>query len=223
MRRVTATILALGFLLGMRHATDPDHVIAVSTIIARHRTVAAGVVVGALWGLGHSLTIVAVGAVLVAFRIVVPPALGLTMELGVAVMLVILGVSNVVPPRTGERLDQRLDRVARYPVFRPIVIGLVHGLAGSATIVLLVMTAISDPRAAVAYLVLFGLGTIVGMTLVTLAVAAPLTFAAARLPRLQRQLRTASGMLSVAFGLFLAYHVGFVNGLFTGQAGWTAR
>ena len=223
MRRVTATIIALGFLLGMRHATDPDHVIAVSTIIARHRTVTGGVLVGALWGLGHSLTVIVVGGALIAFRIVIPPALGLTMELTVAVMLVVLGLSNLPRPRGGEELGVRLGGLARYPMLRPIAVGLVHGLAGSAAIVLLVATVIVDARAAIAYLVLFGAGTIVGMTLVTLAVAAPLTFAAARLPHLQRHLRMASGVVSVAFGLFLVYDVGFVNGLFTGQATWMPR
>ena len=70
MRGVTATIIALGFLLGMRHALDPDHVIAVGTIVTRHRTVGAGVVVGALWGLGHSLTIIIVGGAIIGFRVV---------------------------------------------------------------------------------------------------------------------------------------------------------
>src|SRR5205814_303515 len=215
------SIIALGFFLGMRHATDPDHVIAVSTIVTRYRTLAAGLVIGAVWGLGHSLTIVAAGGAIIIFRLVIPPALGLTVEMTVAVMLVGLGawnIAGVVAQRRrhgpgehgadGHREDQRpqawLDRhlggVGLYPVVRPLVVGLVHGLAGSATVALLVLTIIGDPRWAVAYLVLFGLGTIVGMTLITLVIAAPLTFAVARMRSVQPHLRMASGVLSVAFG-----------------------
>ena len=223
MRGVTATIIALGFLLGMRHALDPDHVIAVGTIVTRHRTLGAGVVVGALWGLGHSLTIIIVGGAIIGFRVVIPPALAGVLELAVAVMLVVLGLGNLTAPRTRRDVDARLSALARYPFVRPIAVGLVHGLAGSAAIVLLVLTVIGNAHTAVAYLVLFGVGTIVGMTLVTLVVAAPLTFAFARLPRLHGHLRLASGMVSLGFGLFLVYHLGVEGGLFTSAAAWIAR
>src|SRR6266498_4744170 len=89
------SLIALGFFLGMRHATDPDHVIAVSTIVTRQRTLRGGVLVGGLWGLGHTLTIVVVGGAIIVFSIAVPPALGLTMEMTVALMLVVLGLWNL--------------------------------------------------------------------------------------------------------------------------------
>src|SRR3989442_10653772 len=93
---VTAlSLIALGFFLGMRHATDADHVIAISTIVTRQRTVRGGVLIGGLWGLGHTLTIILVGGAIIVFSVVIPPALGLTMEMTVALMLVVLGLWNL--------------------------------------------------------------------------------------------------------------------------------
>ena len=89
------TIVAIGFFLGMRHATDPDHVIAVSTIVSREHSVKRSALIGAAWGIGHTLTILAVGGAIVLFRITLPPRVGLAMELAVAVMLIVLGVKNL--------------------------------------------------------------------------------------------------------------------------------
>jgi ABC-type nickel/cobalt efflux system permease component RcnA len=260
------SLIALGFFLGMRHATDPDHVIAVSTIVTRQRTLVGGVLIGGLWGLGHTLTIIVVGGAIIVFSVVIPPALGLTMEMSVALMLVVLGLWNLTgilqqirnqvvgsaeihahvhrhgdyvhshghghgPQDHGHREDQtpqaRLDRLfgglGLYQLLRPLVVGLVHGLAGSAAVALLVLTTIGNPRWAMAYLVLFGIGTIVGMMLITLIIAAPMAYASRRLTYVERHLRLASGLLSLGFGLFLVYQIGFVNGLFTGHATWTPK
>jgi high-affinity nickel-transport protein len=258
MRRVTTALAltALGFFLGMRHATDADHVIAVSTIVARERTLRGGVVIGILWGLGHTLTILVVGSAIILFSVVIPPAVGLTMEMTVALMLVVLGLWNLAgvvqsartqvghghrhahahqhgdyvhhhrhghgPDEHGHREDQTpqawLDRhfggLGLYQLVRPLIIGVVHGLAGSAAIALLVLATIGEPRWALAYLVLFGLGTIVGMTFVTLLVAAPMTYASRRLRHAERHLRLASGLLSLGFGLVLIYQIGVTGGLF---------
>ena len=205
MRRVIATVLALGFLLGMRHATDPDHVVAVSTIVTRQRTLRDGVWMGAAWGLGHTVTIILVGGAIVTFRLVIPPALELTMEMTVGLMLIVLGVWNItsVVQRAREALG----------VLRPLVVGLVHGLAGSAGVALLVLTTIGDPRWALAYLMVFGVGTIVGMMLITLVIAAPVMAASRRLANVAGHLRVASGLLSLGFGLLLVYRIGFVSGL----------
>lgn len=207
-----AAVLLAGFLLGMRHATDPDHVVAVSTIVTRFRSVARAAGVGALWGIGHTATILIVGGAIILFEITIPPRLGLAMELAVAAMLIVLGVVNLLgrPPA---------DDAAFAPA-KPVTIGFVHGLAGSAAVALLVLTAIGDPGWSLAYLVVFGAGTVGGMMLVTAALALPLRIGATRIGGFQRHLRLATGAASVAFGLFIVHQIGVADGLFTENPTW---
>src|SRR5271168_372241 len=89
------SIIALGFFLGMRHATDPDHVIAVTTIVSRQRSIRQAALIGVLWGIGHTITILAVGSAIILFGLVIPPRVGLTMELSVGLMLILLGILNL--------------------------------------------------------------------------------------------------------------------------------
>ena len=121
------------------------------------------------------------------------------------------------------RLDRWLGGLGLYQAARPVVVGLIHGLAGSAAVALLVLPTIRQPLWAVAYLLVFGLGTIAGMGLVTLAVALPFTLAAGRSAAFHRALATASGLLSLAFGLFLAYQIGVVDGLFGADPRWSPK
>ncbi|MEO7822264.1 MAG: high-affinity nickel-transport family protein, partial [Gemmatimonadaceae bacterium] len=161
----------------MRHATDPDHVIAVTTIVTSERSLARAARIGALWGLGHSLTILLVGGAIIVFKLAFSLRLGLSMELTVAVMLILLGVLNL--------MNVNARPVPVSPA-RPVLIGVVHGLAGSAGAAILIVPLIDDPRFAALYLVVFGLGTIAGMSLVTLAIALPALAAGAPTARVQR-------------------------------------
>lgn len=201
-------------LLGMRHATDPDHIVAVTTIVTRERSLSRATGIGALWGIGHTMTILVVGGAIILFELAFTPRLGLSLEFAVACMLVVLGALNLFDVR---------PRASRWTDMRPLFVGIVHGLAGSAAATLLILPLIRDVRWALLYLVVFGIGTIVGMALVTLAVAAPAAYAAARVQRLQRGLRLASGAISLAFGVFLVYRIGVVDGLFTSAPRWTPR
>jgi high-affinity nickel permease len=260
-------ILAIGFFLGMRHATDPDHVIAVSTIVSRERSIAKAAFIGVLWGLGHTLTILAVGAAIILFGLAIPARVGLTMEFCVGLMLILLGVLNLTgtmkwmsekfspahPPVAGEHahihehgaklhfhwhshapqsdhhgdslapspaLERSFAGLGVYQSLRPLFVGIVHGLAGSAAVALLVLSAIREPKWAVGYLLVFGLGTIAGMMLITTIIALPFSFAGYRFAWLNRSLITGSGILSLAFGLFVCYQIGFVDGLFTAHPTW---
>lgn len=221
MLALLAVTLLTSFLLGMRHATDPDHVVAVTTIVTRERSAARAAGVGALWGLGHTVTILVVGGAIVLFKLSITPRVGLSMEFAVALMLVALGVFNLVGGvrGAGGAMAGR-PRPASLP---PLLVGTVHGLAGSGAATLLVMSLIPDPRWAVGALLLFSLGTILGMAAVTFAIALPAAFAGHRVLRLQRSLRVASGVVSACFGLYLAHRVGFVDGLFTAHPQWTPR
>ena len=199
----------------MRHATDADHVVAVTTIVTRQRSLVRAAAIGALWGLGHTLTLLAVGGAMIVLGLVMPPWLGLTLELVVAVMLVVLGVASVVG---GKRSERMIDSSAR-----PLVVGTIHGMAGSAAFTLLALPLIATPLLAAGYLVLFGIGTIAGMVVVTLAIALPSLYAAHRIDGARQLLRYAAGFTSIALGLYLAHQVGFGNGLFTGHPVWTPK
>jgi len=223
-------VLALGFFLGMRHATDPDHVVAVTTLVARHRSARRAAMIGAAWGTGHTITIVTVGGAILLLGWVIPPRVGLSLELSVAAMLVVLGAANLVSALRGARraaapagagpADERIAP-GRGGFLRPFLIGLVHGLAGSAAVALLVLAAIGDPRWGVFYLLIFGAGTILGMTLITLAIAFPFRFAEGRLPGMERRIRLATGVVSVALGLFVAWQVAVGGELFGAAPVWT--
>jgi len=268
------SIIALGFFLGMRHATDPDHVIAVTTIVARYRKISHAALIGAFWGVGHTLTILLVGSGIILFGWVIPARVGLSMEFSVGLMLILLGILNLTgmfqwitgtfssdsaagglqhgaahshPHSHGDYvhshphhhepeahphsssqtplgwLDRHLGQLGFYQVVRPLVVGLVHGLAGSAAVALLVLTTIGNPKWAIAYLLVFGVGTIAGMMLITGAMVLPFAYADKRFSHLNRSLRIASGLISIAFGLFLVYEIGFVNGLFATHPHWTPR
>jgi high-affinity nickel permease len=224
-------ILVLGFFLGMRHATDSDHVVAVTTIVSRERTPLAALWIGALWGLGHTATILVVGGSIVLFGWVIPPRLGLSMEMSVAVMLIVLGVMNLSGALQGiqraahpHRHEGEPDAVAahvhvRGPL-RPLVIGVVHGLAGSAAVALLVLATIKSAGMALLYLVVFGVGTVAGMALLTLAMSLPITVLSRRFGNFEQQLARVTGLLSIAFGLFLAYQIGIEGGLLFGTPNW---
>lgn len=253
--------MVLGLFLGMRHATDPDHVIAVTTIVSRERTIVHAAMVGALWGVGHTITIVLIGSAMVLLKLTIPPALGLTMELAVAFMLILLGALNLtglmgrgiewlasrgyIPgahmhvifgrvvlhghddyggdDAVLRRLPAWFRRLGLFHIVRPLAVGVVHGVAGSAAVTLLVLATITQPGWAMSYLLVFGLGTIFGMMLITAALAIPFAYTLNRFVRLNQGLIIASGVLSVSFGLFLCYQIAISDGLLTGQPAWTPR
>ena len=223
-------VLLLGFVLGMRHATDADHVVAVTTIVSQQRSVRAAGLIGAVWGVGHTLTLVLAGGAIILFSIVIPPRLGLSMEFSVAFMLVLLGVINL--PGAMKRIEEiahaHPDAAAKprpelgsLQLARSLAIGVVHGLAGSAAVALLVLTTIRDPRWALICLLLFGGGTILGMMLLTSLIALPFALAAERFAEVSRRMVQVTSLVSIGLGLFLAYKIGIADGLFSATPHWT--
>lgn len=262
--------VGVGFVLGVRHATDPDHVIAVSTIVSRQRSIRQAGLIGVLWGVGHTITIFCVGAAIILFNLAIPPRIGLTMELAVGLMLILLGILNLTGimqrfshrytpahghsdhgsvihthphehngivhehihghgPSIHMHLDRKprgpfqntLQRLGLYQFIRPLAVGLVHGLAGSAAVALLVLAEIRDPRWAILYLLVFGIGTIAGMMLITMIIGAPFAYTQKRFAPFHRGLGFASGLLSLAFGLFITFKIAITDGLFAPHPRWT--
>ena len=236
----------LGFVLGLQHATDPDHLVAVATILTRERRFAAGALVGVLWGLGHTATLALAGVLIIGLRLTISAEISSGLELLVAAMLILLGALRLrdaasgldaVPPthlvadhdhghveavhshphthgpdvhahphvHPSRRLLAALgDPRGRLPL-RALAVGAVHGVAGSAAVSLLVLATFSSAWGAAAYLAVFGLGTIAGMTVLTAAMAYPVTLAL-RFHRARRALAICAGLGSIAFGLAYGLH-----------------
>jgi high-affinity nickel-transport protein len=244
-----ASAVTLGFVLGLQHATDPDHLVAVATIVTRERRFADGAVIGLLWGLGHTLTLAVAGGLVVALNLAIRPEVSRGLEQVVAAMIVLLGALRLREALRGiravphghlladhEHADEHgclrdggavhshahahAGGVHAHPHVHPsrrllatlsgssgraraLVVGAVHGLAGTAAVSLLVLTTLTSPIDAAAYLIVFGLGTIAGMTVLTAAMAWPLALAL-RFRRAHRALSAVTGVGSIAFGLWHA-------------------
>jgi hypothetical protein len=161
-----------------------------------------------------------VGGTIILFSVAVPPRLGLSLEFAVGIVLTVVGVLNVASPRGQAYGGTEGGRSPSLPAF---LVGLVHGLAGSAAIALLVLATVRDPVAGLIYLVVFGLGTILGMMLVTLSFAMPVAFFAGRVEWSGARLRLATGVVSMALGVYVMIHIGWVDGLFGPTPHWTPR
>lgn len=233
--------LVLGILLGSKHSLDPDHVVAVSTIVSEYKNPLRSFWVGISWGLGHTTTLLIIGIVIIALRLTIPERMALLFEFAVGVMLVGLGIQVIYSFRKKkvhqhahgheEEAHHHFHSHSKSPEHVPehhnthgigkpflrrksYVIGLVHGLAGSAALTLLVLASIESPIAGLAYILLFGLGSVLSMGIMTVIIGLPFVMSAGRLPNLNRTIQFAVGSLSILFGGFLMYQIGFVDGLF---------
>jgi high-affinity nickel permease len=222
------SILGLGFVLGLKHATDADHLIAVSTIVSERKGFWNSSIVGILWGLGHSASLLIVALAVVSFNVRLPDTIAIWMELAVAAMLVVLG-ANVLWKLGGgatlhahehfhdekrhihlhihspgkETVHDHVSPVGKKPFF----VGMVHGLAGSAALMLVALATISSRALALLYIAIFGIGSIGGMFIMSALIGLPFAFASQH-ERLNTIIRASAGALSVCFGLFYAWDIG---------------
>ena len=226
-------LLSLGFVLGLRHALDVDHLAAVSTLVSARRSVFGASIVGAVWGLGHTTSLLLASIGVIALHAQIPASLARGLEFCVALMLVGLGANLLRTLRRGGHIHlhpHTHDGHAHvHPHLhepgsedshqhsgvgsRPFLVGLVHGLAGSAGLMLVVLATIPSPALALAYVAVFGVGSIGGMMAMSSLLGVPLALAAERFTRVERVLKTGAALASIGIGVALAWSLGMDAGL----------
>jgi len=203
-------MLLLGVGLGLRHATDADHVVVVTALVQREPGIWRAARVAVLWGLGHSAAFFGLGLLIVLADVRIPATFDRGMDLLVALMLVGFGVWHLARSRS-----ERTEVTARKGVScdsRPVLIGVVHGLAGSTAIALLAITTIPSPTLAVLYLALFALGTVLGMVALTLVMSQPISWSMRRQGFLRQGITVLAALLSVGLGAAILGRTAFSAG-----------
>ena len=219
-------LLGLGFLLGLKHAVEADHLAAVSTIVADGKNILGSAIVGGFWGVGHTITLLLIGALVIFFKFTISGTLETKLEAVVGVMLVILGVNTLRKLRKKEKIhvhtheheghkhthihtheDEKKETTHHFSKLSPrsMIIGMVHGIAGSAALMLLIVPTIDTAGLAMLYILVFGIGSIGGMILMSLLIGLPMHFTAGRFQALNRILVGVAGMLSFGLGVFIVY------------------
>jgi len=226
--------LGLGLLLGLKHAFDSDHLIAVSTIVTRERSPWRSLWIGLCWGIGHTFTLLVVGLLVLGLKTEIPPLLGLSLECLVGLVLIGLGLTTLYDCwRKRIHVHRHVHAGASHTHFhthaqssahqhahavrlglKPVLLGMVHGLAGSAALMLLVLAAIPSPTLGLIYVAIFGCGSIISMGFISLLMGVFFALATDRLSDLEHGVRIAIGTLSTAFGIWMVVEIGFFQGLF---------
>jgi len=239
----TWAVLGIGLVFGLKHATEVDHVVAVSTIVSQHKSVWRSAIVGAMWGAGHTLALLVVGVVVLTLRVAIPERVSGWLEFIVALMIIGLGISalwRALRKGSDVHVHQHAhDGVSHKHIhfheketrhvspmaslhshtvsrvgWKPVLIGTMHGLAGSGALTLLVLTQISSPVVGLLYLSIFGVGSIVGMLLMSGLIGLPFALTSKNLTGVHHRLQALAAVLSICFGLWYAYETGLTGRLF---------
>jgi len=207
------SILALGFVLGIKHAIEPDHVIAVSTIASHSKKLSRSSLSGVFWGIGHTATLFLIGVIFILLKGEIPEKWAMSLEFLVGVMLVYLGIRAVGFVKDVHVHGHGHGHGHPTSYVKSAVVGLIHGLAGSGAMILLTMNTVDSLWEGAFYILIFGAGTIVGMLLFTTLIGIPFVLSAKKLT-LNKKLTQITGIVSVAFGVYYMYNLGITEGLF---------
>jgi len=219
----TFSVLMIGFVLGLQHATEADHLAAVSTIVSEKKNLFTASIIGGLWGVGHTISLFVVGLLVILLKLEVSASLETKLEACVGAMLVLLGINalrklfriseihvhshehdghkHVHIHAHGSATEQSHHRLSP----RSVLIGMVHGLAGSAALMLLVVPTISSQAVAILYILIFGIGSIGGMMAMSFLIGLPFHFTAGRFDVLNRGIRLVAGIFSLGLGASIIY------------------
>jgi sulfite exporter TauE/SafE len=225
------TALFLGLLLGVKHALDADHVVAVTTIVSRSRSILRSALVGLTWGIGHTIALFAAGFAVLALKLTIPDKIALSMEFAVGVLLVLLGVpllkqlitnrGHIHPHQHGDKVHFHNHSHSDTPVHqhihlrRPLLVGMLHGLAGSGALTLLVLNTMPSLAQGLAFLLVFGVGSILSMLVLSGLISIPFKLTARLSLRLNLWVHGVAGFISIVLGLFIMCEIVFVGDLFS--------
>lgn len=204
------TVLLLGFVLGIKHSIEPDHIIAVSTMVSGNKKLSRSTITGLFWGIGHTTTLFIVGMLLVLFKGELSDKTAMSLEFLVGIMLVYLGVRSMLFFKNAKQAPHNHERSTLMKIF---FIGFIHGLAGSAAMVLLAMSTVSSVWECALYILIFGAGTILGMLTFTTIIGIPFVYSSKNL-MFNRWLTRSAGTISFIFGIYYMYNLGVNDGLF---------
>jgi ABC-type nickel/cobalt efflux system permease component RcnA len=234
----TFAVLGIGLVFGLKHATEVDHVVAVSTIVSQHKNVWRSAIVGAMWGAGHTAALLIVGTIVLGLRVAIPESVSGWLEFAVALMIIALGISALWRalrrssevhvhehshdgvPHKHVHFHEKETRhkpaargihshaIARVGL-KPVLIGTMHGLAGSGALTLLVLTQIGSLWIGLLYLLLFGIGSIIGMLVMSGLIGLPFALTSRNLTNVHYKLQMIAAVISIAFGFWYAYQTGF--------------
>jgi len=239
----TIAILGVGLVFGLKHATEVDHIVAVSTIVSQHKNVFRSALVGLLWGAGHTASLLLVGGVVLGLRVAIPEEVSNWLEFGVALVIIGLGLAALwqalrasgsfhMHQHNHDGLshmhihfhenETKHEPSARVPHShavsqvgsKPVLIGMMHGVAGSGALTVLVLTQIGSTWIGFLYLAIFGLGSIVGMVLMSGLIGLPFAVTSRHLTYAHHRLQTVAAVLSICFGAWYAYTSGAIAGVF---------
>ena len=227
------SVLLIGLLIGMRHAVEADHVAAMASIVCDKPSFRQALTLGGVWGLGHSLALCLFGSVVLSMNTIIPETLAQTLELAVGILMLALGgdvlrrlrqnkihlhrhrhndgkVHFHAHSHAGESPDDHTGlkhehcHSSGFPV-RALLIGLMHGMAGSAVVIMIALGSVTSSLGGILYLLAFGTGSIIGMALLSVAISIPLHFSAGRLKHFNKVLQICVGISTICLGLLLLY------------------
>lgn len=215
------SILGLGFILGIKHAIEPDHIIAISTVASQSNKMWKSSLTGVFWGIGHTITLFIVGLVVILMKGQIPEVWAMSLEFLVGIMLVHFGISAIVSFKNsgvhahGEPLHQhpRSHMYKGIPYGKSLLMGFIHGLAGSAAMIVLTLSTVNSVWEGILYILIFGVGTIIGMLCFTTILGIPFVIGSNKI-RLNKGFSQITGVISTVFGIYYMYNLGVTEGLF---------
>lgn len=215
-------ILTTGFVLGLGHSLDPDHVVAVSALLCNNTSLRRSIVSATAWGAGHSITLFLVGLIVLALRVSIPQSIIAVFEFAAGVLLVILGFL-VVKPIVSTRIQGQKDNAQNQTnkhlhsdegdstrlthLHQSAITGGLQGLGGSAALMLVTLTTVSSVELGLVFILLFGVGMIIGMMGVACLVSSVLTYTASRLKSVHDSIKAITGIASIVFGIFIIVQI----------------